>query len=207
MRGRDIGGERVGVCHVALTDADRVHARAQVHAPDGLGAQLPHVEPEVRRVEVLAPPSHEVGEVLARLRREHREPGVPLVRIVAIANHAACDPEPLVPHLLPCLLHQVRIEAVAADARAPRDGRFLEVLGTYTATGTNAGVTVKLERVEYWLGQGAKAVGPEAFLSLLPIKVATNEGSPDTSWLLTVLNRSRASSSVSHSVAGPRCST
>ena len=38
------------------------------------------------------------------------------------------------------------------------------------------------------LGQAAKALGPEAFLSLLPIKVATNEGSPDTSWLLTVLN-------------------
>lgn len=38
------------------------------------------------------------------------------------------------------------------------------------------------------LGQGAKALGPEAFLSLLPIKVATNEGSPDSSWLLSVLN-------------------
>jgi small subunit ribosomal protein S16 len=51
---------------------------------------------------------------------------------------------------------------VAADARAPRDGRFIEVLGTYTATGTNAGVTVKLERVEYWLGQGAKATNAVA---------------------------------------------
>ena len=46
---------------------------------------------------------------------------------------------------------------VAADARAPRDGRFIEVLGTYTATGATAGVKLNLERVDYWLGQGAKA--------------------------------------------------
>ena len=31
---------------------------------------------------------------------------------------------------------------VAADVRAPRDGRFIEILGTYTPTGTNTGVKV-----------------------------------------------------------------
>jgi small subunit ribosomal protein S16 len=45
---------------------------------------------------------------------------------------------------------------VAADVRAPRDGRFIEILGTYTPTGTNTGVKVKLDRVDYWISQGAK---------------------------------------------------
>jgi len=45
---------------------------------------------------------------------------------------------------------------VAADSRAPRDGRFLEKLGTYnplTETGT---LELKQDRVEYWLGVGAE---------------------------------------------------
>jgi len=53
---------------------------------------------------------------------------------------------------------------VAADVRAPRDGRFIEILGTYTATGTNAGVNLKLDRIDYWLGQGAKATDAVARL-------------------------------------------
>ena len=48
---------------------------------------------------------------------------------------------------------------VAADARSPRDGKFLERLGSYNpllaAEDTNR-VTINEERVRYWLGQGAQ---------------------------------------------------
>ena len=45
---------------------------------------------------------------------------------------------------------------VAADIESPRDGRFLELLGTYNPMVEPAAVTLKTDRVEYWLGEGAK---------------------------------------------------
>ena len=45
---------------------------------------------------------------------------------------------------------------VAADEQCPRDGRFLEVLGTYNPLTDPATVTVKAERVLDWIGRGAK---------------------------------------------------
>jgi small subunit ribosomal protein S16 len=45
---------------------------------------------------------------------------------------------------------------VAADARMPRDGRYLEVLGTYDPLKTPAAVTMKEDRVMEWLKRGAK---------------------------------------------------
>ena len=47
---------------------------------------------------------------------------------------------------------------VAADARKPRDGRFIEVLGTYhpKARGQTQALTLKLDRVDYWLSVGAQ---------------------------------------------------
>ena len=48
---------------------------------------------------------------------------------------------------------------VAADSRAPRDGRFIEKLGTYTPLlpkDSPDRVKMDLERVNYWLGQGAQ---------------------------------------------------
>lgn len=47
---------------------------------------------------------------------------------------------------------------VAADVRAPRDGRFIEKLGTYNpllAKDNAERVTMNKERVQYWLDQGA----------------------------------------------------
>jgi small subunit ribosomal protein S16 len=49
---------------------------------------------------------------------------------------------------------------VAAESRAARDGRSLEKLGTYDPLlpKDNEGrVKLDLERVQYWLGQGAQA--------------------------------------------------
>ena len=44
---------------------------------------------------------------------------------------------------------------VVADVEAPRDGRFLEVVGTYDPLKDPALVTLKAERIEYWMGEGA----------------------------------------------------
>jgi small subunit ribosomal protein S16 len=46
---------------------------------------------------------------------------------------------------------------VAADTDFPRDGRFLEVLGTYDPQKNPADVTIKENRVRDWLSKGAKA--------------------------------------------------
>ena len=45
---------------------------------------------------------------------------------------------------------------VAADSRSPRDGRFLEILGTYVPTTNPATVTLKEENIKAWLAKGAK---------------------------------------------------
>jgi len=48
---------------------------------------------------------------------------------------------------------------VAADSRMPRDGRYIEKLGTYNpllAKDSEERVKMDIERVQYWLGQGAQ---------------------------------------------------
>jgi len=48
---------------------------------------------------------------------------------------------------------------VAADSRMPRDGRFIEKLGTYNPLlpkDSEERVKMDMERVQYWLGQGAQ---------------------------------------------------
>ena len=45
---------------------------------------------------------------------------------------------------------------VAADSRRARDGRFLEILGTYNPIERPATVTVKEDRLTQWLNDGAE---------------------------------------------------
>ena len=45
---------------------------------------------------------------------------------------------------------------VAADTRSPRDGRFLEKLGTYNPNTDPSTVELNMPRVEYWMGHGAQ---------------------------------------------------
>jgi small subunit ribosomal protein S16 len=45
---------------------------------------------------------------------------------------------------------------VAAPSESPRDGRFLEVLGTYNPLTDPATITVQEDRVLDWLGKGAQ---------------------------------------------------
>ncbi len=48
---------------------------------------------------------------------------------------------------------------VAADSRMPRDGRYVEKLGTYNPLlpkDSEERVKLDMERVQYWLGEGAQ---------------------------------------------------
>jgi len=44
---------------------------------------------------------------------------------------------------------------VAADSEAPRDGKFLEILGYYDPMNEPALVKIDQDKVNYWLGKGA----------------------------------------------------
>jgi small subunit ribosomal protein S16 len=44
---------------------------------------------------------------------------------------------------------------VIADSESPRDGKFLENVGTYDPVADPAKVSLKQERIEHWIGQGA----------------------------------------------------
>lgn len=44
---------------------------------------------------------------------------------------------------------------VVADNDSPRDGRFLEKVGTYNPLQNPAEVTLKADRIQYWLELGA----------------------------------------------------
>ena len=44
---------------------------------------------------------------------------------------------------------------VVADSESPRDGRFLENVGTYDPLYDPAKIILKTERIRYWMDQGA----------------------------------------------------
>lgn len=44
---------------------------------------------------------------------------------------------------------------VAADSEAPRDGKFLDILGTYDSLKNPASIHLHKDKVNYWLGKGA----------------------------------------------------
>ena len=45
---------------------------------------------------------------------------------------------------------------VVADSRSPRDGRFIEEIGTYDPMADSDKLKVNMERVQYWIGKGAQ---------------------------------------------------
>ena len=52
--------------------------------------------------------------------------------------------------------HQPTYRIVAAEARSPRDGRFIEVIGFYNPRSEPAEMRVDAERAKYWLQHGAQ---------------------------------------------------
>ena len=47
-------------------------------------------------------------------------------------------------------------KVVAADARSPRDGKFLEAVGVYNPLTNPHTVDLKEDRINYWLDHGAQ---------------------------------------------------
>ncbi len=45
---------------------------------------------------------------------------------------------------------------VVADSRSPRDGRFIEELGTYDPMAEGEKIKVDMERAKYWISNGAQ---------------------------------------------------
>lgn len=45
---------------------------------------------------------------------------------------------------------------VVADSRSPRDGRFIEEIGTYDPMAEGSKLKVDMERAKYWIANGAQ---------------------------------------------------
>ena len=45
---------------------------------------------------------------------------------------------------------------VVADARSPRDGKFIEEIGVYQPLKSGDNFSLKLDRAQYWISQGAQ---------------------------------------------------
>jgi small subunit ribosomal protein S16 len=71
---------------------------------------------------------------------------------------------------------------VAADSRMPRDGRFIEKLGTYNPLlprDSEERVQMNMERVQYWLGEGAQPTDRIArMLEAAGVKEKTERNNP-----------------------------
>ena len=47
-------------------------------------------------------------------------------------------------------------KVVVADSRSPRDGKFIEIIGTYDPKKAGHNSTLKVDRAEYWIKRGAQ---------------------------------------------------
>jgi small subunit ribosomal protein S16 len=52
--------------------------------------------------------------------------------------------------------NQPIFRVVVADSRSPRDGKCLEEIGLYEPLKAGNNVTLKLDRVDYWISKGAQ---------------------------------------------------
>jgi len=72
---------------------------------------------------------------------------------------------------------------VAADSRMPRDGRYVEKLGTYNPLlpkDSEERVQLDMERVNYWLGEGAQPSDRVArFLEAAGVVAKTERSNPE----------------------------
>lgn len=59
---------------------------------------------------------------------------------------------------------QPSYRVVVADARSPRDGKFIEIIGHYNPVQQPKVLNIKADRARYWLGVGAKPSDTVAYL-------------------------------------------
>jgi small subunit ribosomal protein S16 len=53
-------------------------------------------------------------------------------------------------------LNRPYFKVVVTDKRSPRDGKFIEIVGTYDPKKTGQNSTLKLDRIEHWISKGAQ---------------------------------------------------
>lgn len=51
---------------------------------------------------------------------------------------------------------EISFRVIATDSRAPRDGKYLELLGWYDPKKKDLNYKLKLDRIEYWVKNGAR---------------------------------------------------
>ena len=54
-------------------------------------------------------------------------------------------------------LNRPYYKVVVADSRSPRDGKFIEIIGTYDPKVQGDNSTLKIDRAEHWIARGALA--------------------------------------------------
>src|SRR5437588_11008116 len=47
-------------------------------------------------------------------------------------------------------------KVVVADSRSPRDGKFIEIIGTYDPKTPGHNSSLNIDRAEYWISKGAQ---------------------------------------------------
>ncbi|NJP05661.1 MAG: 30S ribosomal protein S16 [Chloroflexaceae bacterium] len=70
---------------------------------------------------------------------------------------------------------QPHYRVVIADSRAPRDGRFIEIIGHYSPVRQPKVLEIKADRARYWLGVGAKP-SDTVFYLLKKVQILDDEG-------------------------------
>ena len=71
---------------------------------------------------------------------------------------------------------QPTYRVVAADSRSPRDGRFIEIIGTYDPRAEPSLVRIDNDKARRWLAQGAQPT--ETVAKLLRISEGAGNGEP-----------------------------
>lgn len=64
---------------------------------------------------------------------------------------------------------------VAADRRFPRDGRYLEVVGTYDPRDKAKGIDLKLDQINAWISRGAQVTDTVKKLMKLSARSAASQ--------------------------------
>ena len=67
---------------------------------------------------------------------------------------------------------------VVADGRSPRDGKFIEALGTYQPREKGENFTINLDRTKYWLSKGAQPSDTVASFIRKAVKTAAAAAVP-----------------------------
>src|SRR5207344_3014113 len=69
-------------------------------------------------------------------------------------------------------------KVVVADSRSPRDGKFIEVIGTYDPKKPGHNSSLNVERAEFWISKGAQPSDTVRSLIKRNKKMATAAGAP-----------------------------